>query len=177
MHVTVSVLPCAGKELFAMDSASVSLVVAKFGNTIAIVTKAAPLFWWAVAVVFALVSLALGFKFLKIALFAVIVAVYAYVFPEFALAQITLFAGLPLIWSLFPGDPSNLSKQYQPRRREALVIRDLMPFYDTGQVIEHGEVWGAVCDEPVPAGEVVEILYIIGCKMRVQRIDDSKRTA
>lgn len=39
-----------------------------------------------------------------------------------------------------------------------------------GQIFIHGEYWHAVSDEPIAAHEPVEVLEVIGLKLRVRRV-------
>jgi membrane-bound serine protease (ClpP class) len=39
-----------------------------------------------------------------------------------------------------------------------------------GQVFVHGEYWNAVSEEPVAPGEAVEVVEVMGLKLRVRRI-------
>ena len=44
------------------------------------------------------------------------------------------------------------------------------PLSPEGQVFIHGEYWHAVSDEPIAAKELVEVLEVIGLKLRVRRV-------
>jgi len=138
--------------------------------------------WMAAAVIFLIIEI--GSPVLVFACFVVGsigAAIASNFYPESYLLQGSIFAItsivlIPLTRPLAKRVTRNASKQKSNVDamigQTGLVIRQVLPLEDTGQVRVDGQVWLAQADETIDEGAKVLVESVSGAKLHVTKIDE-----
>lgn len=133
--------------------------------------------WLAAALLFLIVEVSTpGLIFVCFSTGAIGAAIYAQFTPQDYLIQTAIFAGITIVLiPLTRRFAKKISLSGTPRSnvdalvdQPAIVVKDIDPIEDAGQIRVEGEIWGATAEKPIVTGSMVTVVKVEGNRLHVR---------